>query len=71
MTRKPNHPQEQNYHENQLLFILMSYRFGVDHRQKTISSPMLDAPTKVKQVSIELAGIFRQLKKLGWYIPQM
>ena len=69
MSKKPRTEFRNKYHEDQLLFILMSYRFRVDRIQKIIANPIFEAPTQVQKVRTELIEILRQLKSLGWYVP--
>ena len=69
MSKKPRTEFSNKYHEDQLLFILMSYRFRVDRIQKIIANPIFEAPTQVQKVRTELIEILRQLKSLGWYVP--
>lgn len=71
MTKRLNNLKKTDYQEDQLLFILMSYQFDVDRTKKLIVTPEDDTPSKIKQIEVELAGIFRHLKKMGWYIPQV
>jgi len=70
MITKPMSTPQNNYHEDQMLFILMSHRFQVDRIQKIIANPIFEAPKNIHKVSVELSAILRQLKGLGWYIPQ-
>ncbi|MBK3516931.1 hypothetical protein [Carboxylicivirga marina] len=71
MTRKLKHPSTKKYHEDQLVFILMSYRFRINRIEKIIASPIFEAPTQIRKIKVELAEILRQLKQLGWYVPNL
>ncbi|MBS2212869.1 hypothetical protein KEM09_15735 [Carboxylicivirga mesophila] len=71
MSKRLNSTRKPNYQEDQLLFILMSYQFDVDRTKKLIVTPEDYAPLNLKQIGLELTGIFRHLKKMGWFIPQV
>jgi len=59
------------YHEDQLIFILMSYKYRVNHLQKVIANPIFDCPVHIKKVRNEASQILRQLNQLGWHVPKL
>jgi len=58
-----------HYHEDQLIFILMSHKYRVNRLQKIISRPIFDDNSQIPKERSEVNQILKQLGNLGWHVP--